>query len=153
MIKGEVTVVGTIAHNAVEKKSNEGNTFLSFPLELTVKGRDNTSAKLTFNVSCDGDKNTASIYTQGRKVEVLVPPTTTFVLMVVSNSRRAPMRRALRELWSSRASWVRNPLAHIQTNTANFSRRSQGSQWTNSRKTESTHGYASSILLLLPTLL
>lgn len=71
MIKGEVTVVGTIAHNAVEKKSNEGNTFLSFPLELTVKGRDNTSAKLTFNVSCDGDKNTASIYTQGRKVEVL----------------------------------------------------------------------------------
>lgn len=71
MIKGEVTVVATIARNAVEKKNNDGNTFLSFPLELTVKGRDNTSARLIINVSCDGDKGSASVYTEGRKVEVL----------------------------------------------------------------------------------
>lgn len=68
MIKGEVTVCGTINSSAVEKKSREGNTFISFTVVVPIQGRDSSVSELQVKVSAPGTVSKAKNYTSGKHV-------------------------------------------------------------------------------------
>ncbi len=70
MIKSNVTVCAVINRAATVKEGKENGTFISFSLNLSVKGRHGSEMPLEISVSADGDKSSASIYTQGRRVLV-----------------------------------------------------------------------------------
>ena len=56
MIKCNVTVCGTIGRNASARTNKEGNSFLSFPLRVTIPDRDGQNEVIEISVSKDGPK-------------------------------------------------------------------------------------------------
>ena len=51
MIKCNVTVCGTIGRNASARTNKEGNSFLSFPLRVTIPDRDGQNEVIEISVS------------------------------------------------------------------------------------------------------
>ena len=70
MIKSEdFTVCATICKDAEVKQSGDGTPFITFNVKLPVQGRDE-SGFMIISVSADGDKNSMTYYTVGRRVSV-----------------------------------------------------------------------------------
>ena len=70
MIKCNVTVCGTIGRNASARTNKEGNSFLSFPLRVTIPDRDGQNEVIEISVSKDGSQEEASGYRNGSHVEI-----------------------------------------------------------------------------------
>lgn len=70
MIKGEITLCGSIAHTAEVKKSSDNHEFISFPVKIKAVGRDGSEQEVEIGVSADGGKQSTSVYTTGRRVSV-----------------------------------------------------------------------------------
>ena len=70
MIKCNVTVCGTIGRNASARTNKEGNSFLSFPLRVTIPDRDGQNEVIEFSVSKDGSQEETSGYRNGSHVEI-----------------------------------------------------------------------------------
>lgn len=70
MIKCEVEVCAKITRAASVKETKDGNTFLSFGVQLPVVGRDGSKKDLDIGVSVNGGKGEKSIYAAGRKVNL-----------------------------------------------------------------------------------
>lgn len=70
MFKGDVTLCGTISRSAEVKKNSQNEEFITFSVKYPAKGRDGETADVEFNVSADGSKESASVFTTGRKVSV-----------------------------------------------------------------------------------
>ena len=70
MIKGEITLCGTIARTAEVKKSSEVHEFISFPVKYKAVGRDGSEQEVEITVSADGGKQSTSVFTTGRRISV-----------------------------------------------------------------------------------
>ena len=70
MIKCNVTVCGTIGRNASARTNKEGNSFLSFPLRVTIPDRDGQNEVIEISVSKDGSQEETSGYRNGSHVEI-----------------------------------------------------------------------------------
>lgn len=70
MIKGNVTVCGTINSSAVEKTSKENEKYLSFSMVVPLQGKDESIAELIIHVSVPMDAKMKSKLTNGRHVLV-----------------------------------------------------------------------------------
>lgn len=70
MIKCNVTVCGIISNSAVEKQSKEGNSFISFSINIPFEGSDGSGAEIQVFVSAPGNKETIEQYSTGRRVRI-----------------------------------------------------------------------------------
>lgn len=71
MIKCEVTVCAKINRAAMVKETNDGQRFLSFGVQLPIKGRDGSSLLTNISVTLDGGEDDKQTYTIGQRVRVL----------------------------------------------------------------------------------
>lgn len=71
MIKGEVSVCGTIVNTASEKTAKEGGKFIAFTVVVPIQGKDESVAELRVQVSAPGDKKTAVKYASGKHVRLI----------------------------------------------------------------------------------
>lgn len=69
MIKGEVTVCGTINSSATTKKSHDGNKFVSLGVVVPMQGKDSSVCELQLKVSLPGDETKASKLTAGKHIQ------------------------------------------------------------------------------------
>lgn len=70
MIKGNVTVCGTINVSASEKMSKENEKYLSFSVVVPLQGKDESVAELMVHVSTPMDAKMKAKLTNGRHVVV-----------------------------------------------------------------------------------
>ena len=71
MIKIKLSQFCAVINRAASVKSNkDGVSFLSFGVTYPVEGRDGSKKDLDISVSLDGDKNQASVYSEGRRVTI-----------------------------------------------------------------------------------
>lgn len=68
MLKGEVSVCGTILNSALEKTAQNGNKFIAFTVVVPLQGKDESVAEVRVQVSAPGDKKTAAKYPSGKHV-------------------------------------------------------------------------------------
>lgn len=71
MIKCDLSICAVICRAASVKESKDGNTFLSFNVKLPIEGRDGSVKELEMSVSVDGDKSKVSVYSAGRRVNLV----------------------------------------------------------------------------------
>ena len=69
MIKGEVSVCGTIVNTASEKTAKDGGKFIAFTVVVPIQGKDESVAEIRVQVSAPGDKKTAVKYASGKHVQ------------------------------------------------------------------------------------
>lgn len=115
MIKCNVTVCGTIGRNASARTNKEGNSFLSFPLRVTIPDRDGQNEVIEISVSKDGSQEEASGYRNGSHVEI----TGTLFLkrrgdklyfnLLQTVSIRLPQTRRIfsKEIWHFAVKWAK----------------------------------------------
>ena len=70
MIKCNVTVCGTIGRNASTRTNKEGNTFLSFPLRVTIPDKESQNGSIEISVSREGSQGEVSGYRNGSRMEI-----------------------------------------------------------------------------------
>lgn len=151
MIKCNVTVCGTIGRNASARTNKEGNSFLSFPLRVTIPDRDGQNEVIEISVSKDGSQEEASGYRNGSHVEI----TGTLFLkrrgdklyfnLFADVSIRLPQTRRIfsKEIWHFAVKWAKIS-RNGKTGTTNPTRCSRHSASRRSMRISSTSGCASS---------
>lgn len=70
MIKCNLEMCAAISRAAVVKKGKDDNTFLNFSVKLPIEGRDGSKKDFDFSVTLDGDKSKASVFAEGRRVNI-----------------------------------------------------------------------------------
>lgn len=70
MIKCNLNVCGTITTSASVKTNNSDESFLSFPVKLSISARDGEKKELILSVTCSGNKSKALEYSAGRRVKM-----------------------------------------------------------------------------------
>ena len=151
MIKCNVTVCGTIGRNASARTNKEGNSFLSFPLRVTIPDRDGQNEVIEISVSKDGSQEEASGYRNGSHVEI----TGTLFLKRRGDKlyfnlfadRIDPVASDtadfLKEIWHFAVKWAKIS-RNGKTGTTNPTRCSRHSASRRSMRISSTSGCASS---------
>lgn len=70
MIKCNVTICGTICRDASVRTGKDGKEFVSFPLQVSVPGKDGNGGSLEISVSKDGGQDEANGFKYGSRVKV-----------------------------------------------------------------------------------
>ena len=70
MIKCNVTICGTICRDASVRTGKDGKEFVSFPLQVSVPGKDGNGGSLEISVSKDGGQDDANGYKYGSRAKV-----------------------------------------------------------------------------------
>ena len=70
MIKCNVTICGTICRDASVSTGKDGKEFVSFPLQVSVPGKDGNGGSLAISVSKDGGQDEANGFKYGSRVKV-----------------------------------------------------------------------------------
>lgn len=68
MIKGDVTVCGTINQSAQVKQSKDGSNFISFTVSVPLQGKDSSVCELYVKIAAPGDRKSANRYCVGKHV-------------------------------------------------------------------------------------
>ena len=70
MIKCNVTICGTICRDASVRTGKDGKEFVSFPLQVSVPGKDGNGGSLEISVSKDGGQDEANGFKYGSRAKV-----------------------------------------------------------------------------------
>lgn len=70
MIKCNVNICAVISRAASVVNGKDNGSFLSFVVKLPVTGRDGSTKDMEISVSLDGDKSKASVFANGRRVNL-----------------------------------------------------------------------------------
>ena len=70
MIKCNVTICGTISRDASVRTGKDGKEFVSFPLQVSVPGKDGNGGSLEISVSKDGGQDEANGFKYGSRGKV-----------------------------------------------------------------------------------
>ena len=70
MIKCNVTICGTICRDASVRTGKDGKEFVSFPLQVSVPGKDGNGGSLEISVSKDGGQDEANGFKYGSRAKI-----------------------------------------------------------------------------------
>ena len=70
MIKCNVTLCGTISRDASVRTGKDGKEFVSFPLQVSIPGKNGNDGNMEVSVSKDGGQDTVHEYRYGSRAKV-----------------------------------------------------------------------------------
>lgn len=70
MIKCNVTLCGTISRDASVRTGKDGKEFVSFPLQVSIPGKNGNEGNMEVSVSKDGGQDTVHEYRYGSRAKV-----------------------------------------------------------------------------------
>ena len=70
MIKCNVTLCGTISRDASVRTDKDGKEFVSFPLQVSIPGKNGNDGNMEVSVSKDGGQDTVHEYRYGSRAKV-----------------------------------------------------------------------------------